>query len=173
MIKKFLLIFNLIIGLLFSYKGYSLYKHVYFQNDVDDNFKNYQIVKIERPTVEPINVNDFRKIFDILPEPVKATENTEKDLPVISEPAVEEEDILKIKGIFISAKGKHAVISLNKGKSSLSNQDGSILKVSEGDMIKDLKIVKIAPFGLVLIKTLSDEEISDEIVLKIFKSLVI
>jgi hypothetical protein len=147
---------------IFAYRLFALNAEIRYTGAKGRSFVDYHDVAIKRPPVKMSR--EYRHLFGVQFAEIAR----KKSPPGSGDGALNElvsgDEIVRVKGIFISEDVRYAVISILEKKKRRHESEGK--KVSIGDKIKGYSLVSILPGSIVLL-----DSAANKIVLKIFKSL--
>ena len=159
MAKKYLLLFNLLLVLIFAFKVLSLNTKIGSKERNKSNVLNYDFSEVKRPVVKP--KDEYANIFGVkLPENSKESSQDDSGLGPLNE-LITKDQVIRVQGIFTTEDHRQAVISL-AAKDGKSKE--KIIKVVEGDKINNFTVDSIMQGSVGL-----SNEAADTIQLKIFK----
>ena len=157
MIKKFLLLLNLLLVLFFGYKVVVLLVEIGYKSVSGHPLEGFDFEEIKKPSYK--RNKEYRNFFGVKEKPA-SKKNISKQKDLLNE-LITKDLILRVQGIFILEDDGYAVISVVERKKRGKQE---VKKVKVGDKIYDFSVTSIRS-GSISLKN----NLSAMIDLKIFK----
>lgn len=147
MSKKYFIFVNIIFAVIFAFKLFSLHARIWSEEEKPPDAFGYNFTEVKRPSIK--KAAGFRNIFGVdmaLSENKK--ENAEQNIvPEDLNELVLKDEIIRLRGIFITNDNRYAVISIAKKKKKKKEE---MIKAGIGDKIRGFTVDSILPESVYL-----------------------
>jgi len=161
--KKLLIIFNIVLASIFAYRLFALHADLRYGTKDATSILKYNAIQIRRPSF-----NGQMKYRDIFAVKASGEKSPTASRPSSLDSNAKGQDelvignrVLRVRGIFIWAAGRYAVVTMTGSK---QGKTGEWRKVAVGDQVNGFTIHSILP-DIVMVEAPSSEIIR----LRIFK----